>query len=398
MRLLMALACCWLLGCRQPGVPGGDAPGPPPGLERIPPTDIPRATDDLALDGLGAALDNSIAYYSRVPPERRIRFGPDHYPVSHLLASCRRLKGLLAAGASTEVLNQQIHSAFRVYCVNGDPRSQPVLVTGYYEPLISGSRSRSQRFRFPVYGRPADMISVDLSQFGDRYQGRIVGRRTGDTLVPFPDRHGIEIGGQLPRNTPILAWVDDRIDLFFLHIQGSGRIQLAEGGMMNILYHGTNGHPYRSIGKLLIDRGWIPREEMSMQTIRRYLAEHPDAVDEILAHNPSYVFFRTGEGGPFGSLGVPVTPGRSIATDHKVFPSGAPALMVTRIPVIDGDGNVDRWREVQRLVVNQDTGGAIRGGTRADLFFGAGNYAEIAAGHMQHPGQLFFFVLDPEAP
>ena len=190
--------------------------------------------------------------------------------------------------------------------------------------------------------------------------------------------------------------VDDRIDLFFLHIQGSGKLYMDNGDSLNVHYNSPNGRPYRSIGKLLIDSGAIAREEMSMQAIKKYLRENPDTVDDILNANPSYVFFNTEKEGPIGSIGVQLTPGRSIATDRRIFPKAALAFIQTRKPLVDGDGLISQWSRFNRFVVNQDTGGAIRGPGRADLFWGNGPYAELAAGYMQHPGMLYFLVLKPE--
>ena len=214
-------------------------------------------------------------------------------------------------------------------------------------------------------------------------------------LVPYADRQAIEQADALAGKAPILAWVKDPVALFFLHVQGSGRIALDEGGTLRLHYRATNGRPYRSIGRLLIDRGAVAREDMSMQAIRAYLAAHPDRRAEVTAHNPSYVFFETVTGGPFGSLGVALTPGRSVATDPDHFPRGALAFVASRKPLTADGRRISEWTPFGRFVLNQDTGGAIRGPGRADLFWGDGPYAELAAGHMQHTGRLYFFVLAP---
>jgi membrane-bound lytic murein transglycosylase A len=190
-----------------------------------------------------------------------------------------------------------------------------------------------------------------------------------------------------------IAWVKNPIDLFFLHIQGSGILQLEDGRRLLIGYAGANGRPYRSIGRLLIDRGRIPQEEMSMQRLRGYLVDHQDEQNEILAYNESYVFFHFLEEGPLGNLEVPLTPGRSIATDARLFPKGALAVIATERPVLDTAGQVVSWRSFSRFVLNQDTGGAIRGLQRADLYFGTGAEAEAAAGFMNRPGKLYFLSL-----
>ena len=165
------------------------------------------------------------------------------------------------------------------------------------------------------------------------------------------------------------------------------------GTPVHVHYHTTNGHPYKSIGALLIREGKVAREEMSMQKIRSYLQEHPDEVDDVLNYNPSYVFFMLDKEGPFGCYATKVTAGRSVALEKRIFPAAAVGFMTSQKPVVDDAGNISKWIDFSRFVLNQDTGGAIKGPGRADLFWGDGPYAEIAAGHMQHPGELYFLVL-----
>jgi membrane-bound lytic murein transglycosylase A len=290
-----------------------------------------------------------------------------------------------------------IRSKYRIYRSLGKNESGEVLFTGYYEPILRGSPVRRGQYQYPVYGRPEDLITVDLGRFRDKYQGqRLVGRVTHGTLIPYYDRQQIDEKNALQGKAPILAWVDDPVALFFLHIQGSGKIYLDNGDFVNAYYHATNGHPYRSIGRLLIDKGAIRQEDMSMQAIRAYLKAHPDQMQRIFDYNPSYVFFITRENGPFGYLNVRLTAGRSLATDRRLFPPAALALVQTEKPVVDLEGKIERWIPFTRFVLNQDTGGAIRGAARADIFWGNGAYAEIAAGHLQHPGQFYFFILRPD--
>jgi membrane-bound lytic murein transglycosylase A len=168
--------------------------------------------------------------------------------------------------------------------------------------------------------------------------------------------------------------------------------------VLNVHYHGSNGRPYRSIGRLLIEEQKIPKEEMSMQKIRSYLQAHPQEMAAVLNHNPSYVFFKLESEGPLGYLNVLLTPGRSVALDRRLFPPAALAYIQTKKPVVNGAGQIDSWADCGRFVLNQDTGGAIRGPGRADLFWGNGPYAEIAAGHLAHIGKLYFLILKPDKP
>jgi len=264
---------------------------------------------------------------------------------------------------------------------------------------LRGSLERRGDYVYPVYTRPDDLISINLSLFSSRFQGeKIMARIEDGRVLPYHDRRDIVGSDLLAGKADVLAWVDDRIDLFFLHIQGSGKIFLDTGASLNVHYAAANGRPYRSIGKLLLDEGKIERSEMSMQKIRAYLSTHPDEIERILSYNPSFVFFEDEPDGPLGSLGVRLTPGRSIATDGRIFPRSALAFVETQKPLVDSRGEIAGWADLFRFALNQDAGGAIQGPGRTDLFWGNGDYAEIAAGHMQHPGRLYFLVLDPEGP
>ena len=373
------------------------APSPEPALVRLAVDDYPDFSDGFFLDNLSHGIGKSLEYLQRVPAERTFRFGDDTYDAHHLMQSLEVLQALVDRRPGTEAINRFMAQHFRVYRSTGGPESGQVLFTGYYEPHLKGSLTPDERYRYPVYARPIDLMVIDLTPFSESFAGkRIVGRVQGDTVVPYPDRKAIEADGDFGSLAPPIAWVDDRIDLFFLQIQGSGRIYLTEGGFIRVHYHAANGRPYRSIGRLLIDQGKIPAEEMSMQRLRDYLKAHPEEMDAIFNYNPSYVFFKTETSGPIGAIGVDLTPARSVAVDRRVFPMAAPAFLQTQIPVVDGNGRIDRWMDISAFALNQDTGGAIRGPGRVDIFWGNGPYARIAAGHMQHKGNFYLLVLDPE--
>lgn len=374
------------------------APSPEPALARLAVDAYPDFSDGFFLDNLSRGIGKSIEYLQRVPAERTFRFGEDTYDARHLMRSLHVLQALVETRPGPAAINRFMAQNFRVYRSTGGPESGQVLFTGYYEPHLKGSLTPDARYRYPVYTRPSDLMVIDLTPFSETFSGkRIVGRILGDTVVPYPDRQAIEADTDFSRLAPPIAWVDDRIDLFFLQIQGSGRIYLAQGGFIRVHYHAANGRPYRSIGRLLIDQGKIPAEEMSMQRLRDYLRGHPEEMDAILNYNPSYVFFKTENTGPIGAIGVDLTPARSVAVDRGVFPMAAPAFLQTQIPVVDGNGRIDRWMDFSAFALNQDTGGAIRGPGRVDIFWGNGPYARIAAGHMQHKGNFYLLVLDPES-
>lgn len=360
-------------------------------------SDYPVFSDDVHFDGLRNGIEQNLVYLHRFPPDRLFWFGEDVYTVRHLIDSQLTFLRFVENGPTAEELNRFVRSEYRVYRSKGSEETGEVLFTGYYEPLLEGCSRQGDDCRYPLYALPDDLVTVDLEAFDLALpdKKRLVGRLTeNNTVVPYYDRREIEANTLSGKALPI-AWLKDRLDLFFLQIQGSGKVFLENGETLQIQYRASNGHPYRSIGALLIREEKIPREEMSMQRIRSYLEEHPEEVDAILNYNPSYVFFQLEENGPVGCLNVPLTPGRSVALQTVIFPPAALAFMQSSKPLIDGEGGIEEWLPFQRFVVSQDTGGAIRGPGRADLFWGSGPYAEIAAGHMQHSGSLFFLVLDP---
>lgn len=272
---------------------------------------------------------------------------------------------------------------FAVYAVTSAEGEREGLVTGYYEPVLDGSRVRSELYRYPIYGAPADLITVDLAaQYatlrGMRLRGRIDGRR----LVPYWSRDEIEdAGDRMP--APVIAYASDAVDLFFLHIQGSGQIRLDTGPRLRVGYADQNGHPYRSLGRHLVERGELKLEQASMQGIKAWARANPAKVQEALNTNPSYVFFRElpADGDPLGALGVQLTPRYSIATDPRFVPLGAPVFLATTFPLSS--------EPLERLVMAQDTGGAIRGAVRADFFWGSGDEAGVHAGRMRQQGRLW---------
>ena len=388
------LFAIWLSGCTQP------APAPDEGavMKRISDRSYPKFTDDMAYDGLEHGLQKSLSYLQKIPIDRQFVFGKDHYSTGHMIRSLQYFMDFVQSRPPIGELEQFIRSNYLVYRSAGRNGNGEVLYTGYYEPHLRGSLSRSEDYRFPVYARPQDLISIDLALFKEKYAGeKIIARYTDQKVLPYYNRSEIDSDGALDGNTEVLAWVADPVDVFFLQIQGSGKIYLDNGKVLNVHYHTSNGRPYRSIGKLLIDQEKITVDDMSMQKIRQYLNNHPDEIEEVFNYNPSYVFFKIEPDGPLGNINVKLTPGRSIALDRRIFPKAALCFIETEMPVIDNAGQIQSWQHFTRFALNQDTGGAIRGPGRADIFWGNGPYAEIAAGHLKHTGKLYFLVLKPES-
>jgi membrane-bound lytic murein transglycosylase A len=283
-----------------------------------------------------------------------------------------------------------LEQRFQPWQATQEDGSPEGLVTGYYEPLLRGDRVRTERARYPLYAAPDDLIAVDLaSVYPELKNLRLRGRLVGNKVVPYPTRKEIEAAaasGSGVRSRPI-AWAEDPVELFFLQIQGSGRIELPDGTHMRVGYADQNGHPYQSVGKLLVERGELKLEQASMQGIKDWGAKNPDKLPDLLASNPSFVFFRelpNGLTGPLGALGVPLTEGRSIAVDPRFIPLGAPVFLATTQP--------NSPEPLNKLVMAQDTGGAIRGGGRADFFWGFGNTAGERAGRMKQRGRMWVLL------
>ncbi len=355
--------------------------------------DIPPFEDDLDWESLRVSISWSMEFFRRLPADRLFEYGGDQYSTDHLIKSMETFLYLLDAAEDMEELADLVRQRFNVYQSVGLDSGGTVLYTGYYEPILEGSLVPNEKFRWPLYQRPDDLMEIDLEMFHPRLKGeRIVARYDGSGIVPYFSREEIDGNGVLSGRGLEIAWLADPIDVFFLQIQGSGQIVLEDGGRIRVNYSASNGKPYRSIGGLLIDWGVITREEMNIPRLKEYLRENPSQREEILNHNESYVFFRVVEEGPLGNIEVPLTAGRSIATDSRLFPKGALVYISAEKPIIDNSGTIIDWVPFSRFALNQDTGGVIRGPGRVDLFWGSGEAAGIPAGHMKSEGKLYFLV------
>ena len=381
-RYLLAFTALTLAGCQALSPEPQPMVVPPPGVPsaKAPPPVLRASTWD-AVDGwhdddLRGAWQTFLA-----------SCGP--------LASQAAWQAVCGAAAnlqdsSADALRQFFELNFTPYqVINGDG-SDSGLITGYYEPLLHGSRVHTKRYRYPIYAAPDDLLTIDL---GDAYPElksmRLRGRLDATTrrVVPYYARAQID-GGAAPLAGKEIAWVDDPIDLFFLQIQGSGRIELDTGQTIRIGYADQNGYPYRSIGKRLVDLGELSLDKASLDGIKNWANRNPDKLRELLDYNASYVFFReTPENtaaGPLGALGVALTPQRSLAVDARIVPLGAPVFLATTWPNSD--------KPLKQLMLAQDTGGAIRGGVRADFFWGFGAAAASYAGSMRQTGRMWVLL------
>ncbi len=289
--------------------------------------------------------------------------------------------------ADSAAVRRCFEAQFTPYAVVNGDGSLEGTVTGYYEPLIRGSRQRSGSYRYPVYGVPDDLLVVDLGElFPDLKSLRLRGRLEGRRVVPYYPRADIEAGKAAVQGHE-LVWTDDAVELFFLQIQGSGRVLLDSGETIRLSYADQNGHPYRSVGRLLVEQGELTLDQASMQGIKQWAQRNPERLAQLLNQNASYVFFRETSAltdGPPGALGVPLTARRSLAVDPRAIPLGAPVFLSTTLP--------NSSIPLRQLMLAQDTGGAIKGAVRADFYWGSGPEAGVSAGRMRQTGQLWVLL------
>jgi len=288
---------------------------------------------------------------------------------------------------NTETLQAYFKQYFSVYKTTNIDGSDSGLITGYYEPLLKGSRVKSAKYLYPLYQTPNDLITVELdSIYPELKYKRVRGRLVGNKLVPYYNRAEIELDAS-PIKGREFIYIDDIIDVFFLQIQGSGLVQLESGEQIHVGYADQNGQTYNSVGRLLIERGDLTASNASMQGIKNWARNNPGKLRELLNNNPSYVFFRelpAGLPGPLGALGVPILPEKSVAVDAKFVPLGAPVFLSTTEP--------NSAKPLKRMMMAQDTGGAIKGGVRADFFWGAGFDAGVKAGAMKQAGKIWVLL------
>jgi membrane-bound lytic murein transglycosylase A len=292
-------------------------------------------------------------------------------------------------------LGRRVRENFVFHEVRRADSSSSILLTGYFEPVLEGSLVAGGEYRYPLYGRPDDLLEQRPEE-NSREKGvsRRVVRMEGGQAVPYYSRRQIDTEGALQGRGLELVWLRDAWERFVLHIQGSGQVRLPDGRTIRVGYAASNGRPYRAIGRYLREQGYLQGKEMSMERIGAFLQSNPERAEEILTINERYIFFRllADSEGPLGALGFPLTPGRSIATDLTLFPPGALAYLVSRQPELDESGKLTGWKELRRFVLNQDAGGAILGPGRVDLFFGSGDRAGRAAGEMKEEGKIYFLL------
>ena len=380
--LVGVFAVVQLLGGCGPASEAPDVPVVPAPVVSVPV--VPEEVrDDYGVGSLRAAVAESLRFLDAVPGERVLGEWPRTVTAEEVRSSLTEFLGLVKEPAeSGESWPHRVAERFDFFPAPLRAARRDVLYTGYYQPVIDASPVETADYRYPVYRDPDELRT----------------RRARGKRGAGYSRHDIDVLGSLEGKGYEIAWLRDPVDRFFLHIQGSGLLRMTDGREVPLNFAASNGRRYTSIGKVLIDRGKLDRESMSMQRIRAWLAEFPGEREALFSRNERYIFFRLGETGPLGSLGVPLTAGRSAATDHGVYPKGALLFIETRTPVVGEHGELAGSRPVWRFVLNQDTGAAIRGPARVDLYFGTGDAAGAQAGYMKSTGRLYLLMKRGAAP
>jgi membrane-bound lytic murein transglycosylase A len=376
---ILVLICVFCSACRGPLPRGGGRVGRPAPVENgrslvlVNSARLPDFVDDGDRAGLITAAKQSADYFRALPSGRKIAVGGDTYSAREMAESLDYFRNVIASGRGN--LKEILQRDFKVYASVGSDGQGTVVFSSYYEHSLQASLQRTSRYQYPLYGRPADL--EEITENGER---KVVRRGR-----PYFTREEIDSGKVLGGQGLEIAWADNPVDIFFLQVQGSGWLLLPNGERLRIRYAGNNGHPFKSVGGYMMSRGILPKEKFSRQAMVDYLASHPDERQTILNANPRYVFFKIDKGPTspwaYGSLNVPLTPGRSVAMDPAVFPPGALAWM-------ESQGK----SKVRRFVLNQDEGGAIKGPARVDYFAGSGDDAEKFAIGFWEKGRLYFLV------
>lgn len=385
--LIVLILGLGLSGCRRQAAQ--EPPLRPAAREAT--TKRPLVSDDGDQESLSRSVRASIRYWQGKEggTARSLRACGQTYGPGDFLASLQEFQGLLDRVPFAE-FPAAVGERFDLCQVTNGEGEGDILVTGYYQPVVKASRVRRPPFLYPVHQVPPDLISAQLFSQG---VSPTVGRLEGGRLVPYWTRAEIEKSGRLRGHE--LGYLADPVELFLLQVQGSGLVEFTDGTRSQLLFAGTNGRPYRSIGRLLADEGRIPLAEIDMPRIRRYLHEHRDQQQRILHFNERYVFFRLAEAGPdsgpLGSMGQALTPARSVALDQERFPVGGLYFLKTERPTEEG-ALPTRWQPMARFVLHQDTGAAIKGPGRLDFYWGRGTYPERAAGLMKQSGQLYLLM------
>lgn len=345
--------------------------------------------DDLDTATLLLAIDRSLSYYDGAGRNQLFKVAGRLVDAKQMKKTLITFREILLSNATTEQKKKRIAGEFLVLRAAGANGDGDVVFTGYYEPLLEGSLTQTDKYQYPLYRPPPDIVMEKVSKNDTR-----IGRKENGRAVPYYTRREIDVDGVLRGKGLELIWVSDPVELNSLHTQGSGKIRMEDGKMLTVSYAQNNGRPFSSVTQNMLDQNKIDKSDTSYRGFKIWLKSKSEKeIFEILSHNERYIFFRFVDREPVGSMGQPVTPDRSIATDPAYFPQGALAFIRLRKPVLDDDYNVTSRVDFSRFVLNQDKGSAIKGPGRVDLFCGFGPKAQATAGSLKEKGELYFLLI-----
>jgi membrane-bound lytic murein transglycosylase A len=360
-------------------------PAPPEPEKSAEETTLPWI-DDMSRESLKEAILKQLSVMEHSDLTRRVRIGPRRVTRQHLVDTLHAFMNLLEQDISDEEFNRRLNEQFEVITAGYHRAGRPVVFTGYYTPIIPARREKTQEFVYPLYQKPEWYPET-----------RTELKRSGYRLTQIRDRSLLtreDIDGRqaLSNQQLELAWLKDDLERYFLHIQGSGYLAFPDGALQAVQYMSSNHFPYHSVGKQMIDDGVIKISQGSMQGMKQYFREHPENIDKYLFRNNRYIFFQMSDSSPRGSGGAELVAGRSIATDKSLYPAGGLVYITVEKPIMNDELEITGWQKVSRFVVDQDTGSAIKGPGRVDLYFGVGEPAGAAAGHYKRTGHMTYLL------
>lgn len=367
-------------------------------LKRLAPESWPPIADELDAKSLARAAANSLRYFETLRDQRKsFKVGDREVGAGLLAETVRAVVDAVRESKTPVELEARLKEGFELYQSVGSDGEGRVVYSSYYQPVLPASLRETKKYRYPIYRKPPDMVEADLGAFNAKYKGEsVLGRAEAGKVVPYFDRRDIDVRQVLKGRKLEVAWLANQFDRLDLHIQGSGILELPDGRKMLAKFAATNALPYKSVGLSVVGSGVMTRAEITHQKLREYLTAHPEGEAWLISQNPRYTFFDVvalpEDGQPFGTINEPLTPGRSIAIDPKAIPLGAVAYLRVPMPQATRQGELLGIFPTSRLVMCQDTGGAILGPGRVDIYLGHGPQAKTSAVNQWHEGSLYVLL------